>query len=142
MRLIRTILVLALLAVVAVLGYNYWSGNGWTLRPANRTSGIDADDAVRRGAQFTKDAAQKTGEAATRLEGAVNEGALTAKIKSKMVLDDQVKARTIVVDTSGSVVTLRGVVRSEAERQRAVRLARETDGVKTVVDKLEVKPER
>jgi osmotically-inducible protein OsmY len=36
-------------------------------------------------------------------------------------------------------VTLTGIVGSNAERDRAVRLAAETDGVTKVVDKLEVK---
>jgi hyperosmotically inducible protein len=56
-----------------------------------------------------------------------------------MALDDYAKARTISVDTVGSVVTLTGIVGSNAERDRAVRLAKETDGVTKVVDKLEVK---
>jgi hyperosmotically inducible protein len=138
MRFIRRILLLAILAVVAVLGYNYWSGSGWTLRPSTSRA-IDAASATRRGAELTKAATQKTGEAVTKLEGVVSQGALTTKIKSKMVLDDHVKARTIDVDTSGSVVTLTGVVQSNEERERAVRLARDTDGVTRVVDKLVVK---
>jgi osmotically-inducible protein OsmY len=56
-----------------------------------------------------------------------------------MVLDDSVKARGIDVDTSRTVVTLSGVVRSADERDRAVRLARETEGVTKVVDKLRVR---
>jgi osmotically-inducible protein OsmY len=56
-----------------------------------------------------------------------------------MALDDHVKARTINVDTVGSVVTLTGIVGSNLERERAVRLASETDGVTKVVDKLELK---
>ncbi len=56
-----------------------------------------------------------------------------------MVLDDYVKARTINVETKGSVVTLTGTVESVAERERAVRLAKETKGVTEVVDKLEIK---
>jgi osmotically-inducible protein OsmY len=146
MRFIRAILLLAVLAVVAVLGYNYWSGSGLTLRPASGSRGIDAEETRRRGVELTREAAEKTkevahrtSEAAAKIEGAVSEGALTAKIKSKMLLDDYVKARTINVDTSNSVVTLTGVVESNAERERAVRLARETDGVKRVVDKLEVR---
>ena len=69
--------------------------------------------------------------AATKLEGALGEGALTTKIKSKMALDDYVKARTINVDTQGSVVTLTGIVGSSAERDRAVRLAKETESHKS-----------
>ena len=79
------------------------------------------------------------GKAATKLEQTVDEGSLTLKIKSKMALDDMVKARTINVDTTGSVVTLTGTVESNQERERAVRLARETVGVTDVVDKLQVK---
>jgi len=68
----------------------------------------------------------------------VSEAAITTKIKSKMALDDSVKARTIKVETTGTTVTLTGTVRSEEERQRAVRLARETDGITHVIDKLQV----
>jgi len=42
------------------------------------------------------------------------------------------------VDTADSVATLSGVVASNDERKRAVQLARDTDGIKRVVDKLEV----
>ena len=63
---------------------------------------------------------------------------MTAKIKSKMTLDDLVQARTINVDTKDGVVTVKGRVRTDAERQRALQLARETAGVKAVVDQLTV----
>ena len=124
MLFIRRLLLLAIIAVVGVFAYNYWSGNGWTLRPPTNSTGVNVETAR---------------EAVTKIEGAVGEGTLTAKIKSKMALDDRVKARTISVDTAGSVVTLTGIVGSTAERDRAVRLAAETDGVTKVVDKLEVK---
>ncbi|MBI3050425.1 MAG: BON domain-containing protein [Acidobacteria bacterium] len=55
-----------------------------------------------------------------------------------MALDDLVRARNIDVDTSDGVVTLRGSVESAAERERAVQLARETDGVTSVTDQLTV----
>jgi osmotically-inducible protein OsmY len=57
-----------------------------------------------------------------------------------MALDDHVKAANIDIDTVGSVVTLRGTVRNDEERKRAVQLARETDGVTSVVDRLAVTP--
>ena len=137
-RLLRAILLLAILGVIALMAYNYSMGRGFTLSyPAG--PGLDADAARKRGDELTKDAAQKAGEAATKIEQAVGEGAVTAKIKSKMALDDHVKARAIDVDTSGTVVTLSGVVQSADERERAVRLARDTAGVTQVIDKLEVK---
>jgi osmotically-inducible protein OsmY len=55
-----------------------------------------------------------------------------------MALDDLVQARAIDVSTTGQVVTLSGTVRSAAEHDRAVQLARDTAGVKQVVDRLTV----
>jgi len=141
MRLIRTILVLLVVVVAGIFIYNYWSGNGWTLQPPSGSTGINADKARREGADLAAKTAEKAGEAATKVEDVLTEGALTAKIKSKMALDDNVKARTISVDTAGSVVTLTGTVGSAAERDRAVRLAKETNGVTAVVDKLVIKKE-
>jgi hyperosmotically inducible protein len=140
MRFIRGVLLLAIVAVVCVFAYNYWSGNGWTLSPpSSSTTGVNVDTARQRGADIAATAAEKGQAAAAKVETALSEGALTTKIKSKMALDDHVKARTINVDTVGSVVTLTGIVGSIAERERAVRLASDTDGVTRVVDRLEVK---
>jgi osmotically-inducible protein OsmY len=58
-----------------------------------------------------------------------------------MALDDTLKSRSIDVSTSGSTVTVSGQVPTAAARARALALARETDGVSAVVDRLEVKPE-
>jgi hyperosmotically inducible protein len=69
---------------------------------------------------------------------AVEDGALTAKIKSKMALDDYVKARDIDVDSSDGLVTLTGTLHSEAEHERAVKLTLETAGVRTIIDALQV----
>jgi osmotically-inducible protein OsmY len=138
MRLIRTVFVLIIVAVIGVLAYNYWMGHGLTLFPTDST-GINVEAARVQGQAIADKTAATVGSAATKLDQAVDAGALTAKIKSKMALDDMVKARTINVDTAGSVVTLTGTVASNEERERAVRLARETAGITQVVDKLQVK---
>jgi len=65
---------------------------------------------------------------------------LTTSVKSKLIADDLVKARNIDVDTRDSIVTLTGEVRSQAEKDQALKLARETDGVKSVTDRITVKP--
>jgi hyperosmotically inducible periplasmic protein len=139
MRFIRTLLGLAVIVVVAVFAYNYWSGNGLTLHPSPGSTGIDAERARDEGKAIASKTAAAAGEAATKVEAAVSEGSLTTKIKAKMALDDYVKARTINVDTKGSVVTLTGFVASQAERERAVRLARETAGVTSVIDRLDIR---
>jgi osmotically-inducible protein OsmY len=63
---------------------------------------------------------------------------LTAKVQSKYFLDELVKLRAIDVTTENGVVTLAGTVGSDAEKRRAVALARSTEGVKTVNDRLQV----
>lgn len=63
---------------------------------------------------------------------------ITTAVKSKMAADDTVKAYQIDVDTQGGVVTLTGTVASTAARDRAVELARGTDGVTRVEDRLTV----
>jgi osmotically-inducible protein OsmY len=57
-----------------------------------------------------------------------------------MVLDDLVHAGAIDVDVdiTSSMVILRGTVASDAERDRAIALARETRGVTRVIDQLSV----
>lgn len=138
MRAIRFLLVLVVVGVLGVLAYNYWSGHGWTLQPppVPAATGIDAEKAREKGSELARKAVETAKVAADRTEDAVSEAALTAKIKSKMALDDYVKARNINVDVEGSIVTLTGTVESEQERQRALRLAGETQGVTQVVDKL------
>src|SRR5690349_16507833 len=127
MHMVRAFFVLLLLAVLGALAFNYWTGNGWTLRPPTTSAtGVDADKARREGTELARKAAETTKVAAARTGEVLSEAAITGKIKSKMALDDHVKARTINVDTTGTTVTLTGSVRSEEERQRAVRLASDT----------------
>jgi hyperosmotically inducible protein len=65
---------------------------------------------------------------------------ITSAVKSKMAADDTVKASDINVDTHNHVVTLNGTVGSNAEKERAVMIARNTNGVNSVVDDLTVGP--
>jgi hypothetical protein len=71
-------------------------------------------------------------------EKALAEAALTAKIRSKMALDDTIDASAINVDTSGTTVIVNGSVTTEKQRQRVLQLARETAGVTSVVDRVKV----
>jgi osmotically-inducible protein OsmY len=137
MRLIRRLLLLTIVGNGGVVAFNYWSENTWLGRPS--VAGIEAQIAKQQAARLAARAAAKATDATSKVGDTVSDGALTAKITSKMVLDDDVRARGIDVDTSGTIVTLTGVVRSAEERDRAVRLARETKGVTKVVDKLRVR---
>jgi hyperosmotically inducible protein len=120
MRLIRKALLLAIVAGGGVVAVNTWSDGDWTI------------DATSRNAE------RLATRAAVKAGRTMSESAITAKIKSKMALDEHVNARAIDVDTSGSVVELSGVVASARERVRAVDLARDTEGVSRVVDRLRI----
>jgi hyperosmotically inducible periplasmic protein len=63
---------------------------------------------------------------------------ITTAVKSKFAADDTVKAYQIDVTTENKVVTLAGSVETSAAKEQAVLLARNTDGVQDVVDRLTV----
>ena len=63
---------------------------------------------------------------------------ITTAVKSKLAADEMVKAYQIDVDTADRVVTLSGTVENTAAREQAVVLARQTDGVRDVVDNITV----
>jgi hyperosmotically inducible protein len=63
---------------------------------------------------------------------AASDSAITTKVKSSFLADPLVSTTAINVDTVDGAVSLNGVVRSEQERQRAIQLARSTDGVQQV----------
>lgn len=65
---------------------------------------------------------------------------LTTAVKSKLAVDDTVKAYQIDVDTDNRIVTLKGTVGTEAEKAQAIMIARNTDGVRDVVDLIVVSP--
>lgn len=136
MRLMRKLLLLTFVGIAATTAYMYWSGNGPSLR--EKAADLAVAAAKREAAEVASGVAEKAGDAREKIGETFSDGKLTAKIKSKMALDDHVKARDIDVDTTGSVATLTGVVASSDERRRAVQLARDTEGITRVVDRLEV----
>jgi hyperosmotically inducible periplasmic protein len=113
----------------------------------------DAKDAAHEAKHDTKDAAheakhdakdtastagRETREATGTAGQAVNDGWITTKVKSSFVGVDALEGSDIDVDTNGHVVTLRGTVPSEAARARAISLAKQVDGVKSVKDDLKI----
>ena len=66
---------------------------------------------------------------------------ITAAVKARLIEDATVKAHQIDVDTSNKVVTLSGAVETSAAKERAVTLARETGGVRDVVDRITIDPQ-
>jgi osmotically-inducible protein OsmY len=85
-------------------------------------------------------AAQETREAAKQSGNAVKDSWITMKIHSMFVPEDALEHSDIDVDTRAGVVTLTGTVPTPAARTRAVQIAKATDGVKNVTDRLKVVP--
>jgi hyperosmotically inducible protein len=86
---------------------------------------------AREGTAKAGDAAQSAGAVAT-------DAAITTAVKSKLLADPAVGGLQIDVDTRGGIVTLTGTVATRAEADQALKVARATDGVDRVVDKLKV----
>jgi hyperosmotically inducible periplasmic protein len=69
----------------------------------------------------------------------LDNAALLAKVKAKLASDVGVATlNNVNVDISGSVVTLRGTVATDEERQSAQKAASQVSGVTSVVNELKV----
>jgi hyperosmotically inducible protein len=135
--LVRAVVLIVVIVGAGALLMGWWGGDRFRedVRQTVGTGGVDTQKAREVGAKI----GEQTAAAAGQARDAINEGALTAKIKAKMALDDTVKALDIDVDTAGTTVTLSGIVATEAQRKKALELARDTEGVKRVVDQLQVR---
>ncbi len=137
--LLKVVVVLVVLVALGAFFMGYqWGDNDRVEERAVGTTGVadevDADRARAAGAEI----GGKVAEGANKAQRAMSDASLTTKIKAKMVLDDTIEAADIDIDSDGSIVTLNGTVRSEAERKRALQHARETEGVTRVIDHLRV----
>jgi hypothetical protein len=110
----RALLLSLLVVVLGFVAFAYWSGTAWERYP------------------------RLVPAQAVGTTGVIDDAAIASKIKAKMVLDDYVKARSIAVTSKGGTVTVRGVVRSVVEHDRALTLAHDTLGITAVVDDLRV----
>jgi osmotically-inducible protein OsmY len=107
----------------------------------------EAEQKIRR---LGNEAKQRAKELDHNIKGAVqpdsehageklDDAALLAKVKTKLASDIGIATlNNVNVDTSGSVVTLRGTVATDGERQEAQRAASQVSGVTSVVNELKV----
>jgi hyperosmotically inducible protein len=86
----------------------------------------------------TKRAVHKVEKAAGEVGAMASDGWITSKVKSQLLAADGVHASAINVDTTDHVVVLKGRVRSESERRKALSIAQHTHGVARVVDQLQL----
>jgi osmotically-inducible protein OsmY len=84
----------------------------------------------------TQRAAEEVKTVAARAGDTLSDGWLTTRIQAQYFADDEIKGRYIDVSTKDKVVTITGYVDSPASRERALQIARGTNGVRQVNDQL------
>jgi osmotically-inducible protein OsmY len=70
----------------------------------------------------------------------VDDATITTRVKTSLLNDPDVATLRIDVDTFKGVVTLSGAVRTAAERDKAIALARKIGGVTDVKSTLQIQP--
>jgi hyperosmotically inducible periplasmic protein len=111
---------------------------------AIETGAKKTGDAVETGAKKTGEAGKKVGketEKVAKETGAnITDASITSAVKTKFLGDTKVPGLDINVDTNNHVVTLTGTVKTAASKAEAIRLAKTTTGVHSVVDKITIVP--
>jgi osmotically-inducible protein OsmY len=100
--------------------------------------------------QFEKEAAERAARRITGVRGVTNlirvqpsrpsPADIKQRIEAALLRDAETDAQRIQVEVDGTTVTLRGTVRSYAEKQEAARVAWSAPGVKAVENHIQVAP--
>jgi osmotically-inducible protein OsmY len=75
---------------------------------------------------------EKTGEV-------IDDSVITTKVKSSLLTEKGIDSTDISVETNKGRVLLSGFVKSSNQRARAEQIARDTKGVRSVANRIEVK---
>jgi hyperosmotically inducible protein len=70
----------------------------------------------------------------------IDDATITTRVKTALLNDPDVGGLAIDVDTFKGVVTVSGRVKSKAEEDKVVSIARRTDGVSDVKSTLQIEP--
>lgn len=97
------------------------------------------DNAANNTANTMDNAADSAANTANNAGQSIEDAAITTAVKGKYVLDSDLKAHDINVDTINGVVTLTGAAPSPAAVEKATTVARSVDGVRDVQNQLTVK---
>ena len=136
------VVIIVVAAMAFFLGYRWGAPHQIVNRPADvqpvATNGQAQDTRVAQAREKGAEIGEKVAVGAEKAGQTLEEAGITAKVKSKIALDDTLKGSRVEVSTTGGVVTLGGTVGNDDQRRRAVALARETDGVVNVMDQIRV----
>jgi osmotically-inducible protein OsmY len=95
-------------------------------------------DATNTGADSPRELGQPTQSQQETMSQSVDDSAITAAVKAKLVGSDNLKDTDISVDTEKGVVVLTGTAPSEVAVANASAVARSVDGVTNVENRIEV----
>jgi len=133
------------------------TGTAGTIKEKTKDGAVATKNAAEKAADKTKDGTKaaygKTKEGAKKVGEKTKEGLsktgevitdtwITTKIKADMVNEDLLKDSDVEVHTNNHIVTLSGTVLSPTGRARAVAIAKGTDGVTRVINKITVGPKK
>jgi len=93
---------------------------------------VATDGTYRRQEANTETASGRVRDALSDTGETINDAWITSKVKSQFVADQDIKGLNITVETNDNVVTLSGVAQNSTNRQRAIDIARATQGVRSV----------
>jgi len=108
------------------------------LREGANEAGREIREESREASDAAKEVGRDAGEAADRAGVVMTDAAVTSAVKTKFLADTAVSGLKIDVDTRDGMVTLGGMVPTKAEADRAVAIARDTSGVKSVSNNLRI----
>lgn len=97
-----------------------------------------AHDAKVKTEEYGHDAKVNTEKAADKTGEVITDAAITTAVKTKFLAEPGVSGLNINVDTTNGVVTLKGTVKTKAEADKAMMIARQSKGVKGVVNDLKI----
>ncbi len=109
---------------------------GCNRKGTNTTTGEKVDNTIVASKDASRDAGNHVENTTNKAGQAIDDAAITASIKSKLIADDELKAIDINVDTSKGVVTLTGAAPNAKAVARATTIARATNGVSDVKNNL------
>jgi hyperosmotically inducible protein len=102
-----------------------------TVQPREPTRAEYTEDQARSARMKAKDFKEKIGDS-------LDDAWIHTKIVAKLIRDADTPERKINVDVVNNIVTLRGTVDTPAQKSEAERIARATEGVKSVNNQLKV----
>ena len=129
----------ALVAAVALLSACEKKTTTVNDTPSGSTSSTTSTTTVAP-SQAASNAMSATASALDKAGDAAGDAMITGKVKTALIADPDVKALRIDVDTKNGVVALSGTADSAAHSDKATSVARSIDGVKSVDNRLTVKP--